>query len=66
VEPAAASKLRAKVEVLEFFWYGCPHCYNLQPTLHDWMKTMPKDVEYRRVPTIFRESWVRHARCLRA
>lgn len=47
-----------KVEVLEFFYYGCPHCYNLQPALKVWLKDAPKDIEFKRVPTLFRESWV--------
>ena len=47
-----------KVEVIEFFYYGCPHCYNLQPALKAWLKNAPKDVEFRRMPTIFRESWI--------
>lgn len=47
-----------KVEVIEFFYYGCPHCYSLQPALKAWLKSAPKDVEFRRMPTIFRESWV--------
>lgn len=47
-----------KVEVLEFFYYGCPHCYSLQPALKSWLKNAPKDVEFRRMPTVFRESWV--------
>ena len=47
-----------KVEVIEFFYYGCPHCYNLQPALKAWLKNAPKDVEFKRMPTVFRESWV--------
>lgn len=54
LEPLAATK----VEVIEFFYYGCPHCYSLQPALKAWLKTAPKDIEFRRMPTIFRESWV--------
>jgi thiol:disulfide interchange protein DsbA len=46
-----------KIEVLEFFWYGCIHCYNLEPKLDTWLKTLPKDVEFRRVPAIFNERW---------
>jgi len=46
-----------KIEVLEFFFYGCPHCYHLHPLLSAWKKTMPKDVELTYVPTVFRESW---------
>ena len=66
VEPPQPTNSGAKVEVLEFFFYGCPHCYNLQPALMSWAKTMPKDVEYRRVPTIFRDSWVPMARAFYA
>ena len=46
-----------KVEVLEFFWYGCPHCYSLEPTLETWVKKLPKDVVFVRIPTIFNERW---------
>jgi protein dithiol oxidoreductase (disulfide-forming) len=51
-----------RIEVIEFFWYGCPHCNNLQPALEAWLTHKPADVELRRIPTIFRESWVPHAR----
>jgi protein dithiol oxidoreductase (disulfide-forming) len=47
-----------KVEVLEFFWYGCPHCNTLQPSLQRWLKRKPADVEFRRVAAAFQESWV--------
>ena len=46
-----------KIEVLEFFWYGCIHCYNLEPKLDTWLKTLPRDVEFRRVPAVFNERW---------
>ena len=46
-----------KIEVLEFFWYGCIHCYNLEPRLEPWIKALPKDVEFRRVPAVFNERW---------
>jgi thiol:disulfide interchange protein DsbA len=46
-----------KVEVLEFFWYGCPHCNTLQPSLHAWLKRKPADVEFRRMPALFQDSW---------
>jgi thiol:disulfide interchange protein DsbA len=46
-----------KIEVLEFFWYGCIHCYNLEPALESWLKTLPNDVEFRRVPAVFNERW---------
>ena len=51
-----------RIEVIEFFWYGCPYCYQLQPALDEWLAHKPQDVAFRRVPAIFRESWVPHAR----
>jgi protein dithiol oxidoreductase (disulfide-forming) len=51
-----------RIEVIEFFWYGCPHCANLQPPLEGWLKRKPADVELRRIPAVFRESWIPHAR----
>jgi thiol:disulfide interchange protein DsbA len=47
-----------KIEVLEFFWYRCPHCFQLEPGLEKWVKTLPKDVQIRRVPAVFREDWM--------
>ena len=46
-----------KIEVLEFFFYGCIHCYHLHPKLSAWEKTMPRDVEITYVPVAFRSSW---------
>jgi thiol:disulfide interchange protein DsbA len=51
-----------KVEVLEFFFYGCSHCYHLHKPLSVWEKKMPKDVEMQLVPVIFRETWEPMAR----
>jgi protein dithiol oxidoreductase (disulfide-forming) len=45
-----------KVEVTEFFWYGCPHCYALEPFINTWLKHKPADVVFKRVPT-YNESW---------
>ena len=50
------------IEVLEFFWYGCPHCDHLQPALHEWLKRKPADVTFRRQPAAFQDSWVQLAR----
>jgi len=47
--------------VLEFFWYGCIHCYNLEPPLAEWLKKLPADVQFRRVPAIFNERWAHDA-----
>jgi thiol:disulfide interchange protein DsbA len=48
----------SKVEVLEFFWYRCPHCFQLEPGLNAWLKTLPKDAQVRRVPAVFRDDWM--------
>jgi len=47
----------AKVEVAEFFWYGCIHCFNLESVLEAWLPKLPPDVYFRRVPAIFNERW---------
>ena len=48
---------KGKIEVIEFFWYGCPHCYSLEPYIEAWLKKLPPDVEFRRVPAIFNQRW---------
>jgi thiol:disulfide interchange protein DsbA len=45
------------IEVLELFWYGCPHCYRLDPLLESWLKTKPADVEFIRMPAILGPNW---------
>jgi thiol:disulfide interchange protein DsbA len=50
-----------KIEVIEFFWYGCPHCNAFEPTLEAWIKKLPADVAFRRVPVAFaNEPFVAH------
>jgi len=51
------SDAAGKIDVTEFFWYGCPHCFDLEPILDRWLKKAPADVEFRRVPAIFQERW---------
>ena len=51
-----------KVEVLEFFWYGCPHCNTFEPFLQKWKKKLSDDVVFKRVPAVFRPSWKVQAR----
>ena len=51
-----------KVEVLEFFWYGCPHCYKFEPSINKWKQNKPGNVEFMRVPATFQPLWVLHAR----
>ena len=52
---------KGKVEVIEFFWYGCPHCYDFEPELSAWVKRQPKDVAFRRVPVAFRDDFLPHS-----
>jgi thiol:disulfide interchange protein DsbA len=47
-----------RIEVLEFFWYRCPHCFQLEPGLNEWLKILPKDAAVRRVPAVFRDDWM--------
>ena len=47
-----------KIEVIEFFWYSCPHCNAFEPKLVNWIKAMPADVVVRRVPVAFRDDFV--------
>ena len=46
-----------KIEVLELFWYGCPHCYQLEPEVEVWLKSKPDDVEFVRIPAVLGPSW---------
>lgn len=47
-----------KIEVIEFFWYGCPHCAHFAPYMEDWMKSKPAGVKVTLVPAIFRPDWM--------
>jgi thiol:disulfide interchange protein DsbA len=58
-QPAPPGK---NVEVIEFFWYGCPHCAELQPSLKTWLKKKPADVTFRSHPAAFNEGWTQMAR----
>ncbi len=56
-QPAAVSAPAGKIEVVEFFSYGCPHCFALEPLLEDWVKRLPADVAFRRAPVGFNASF---------
>ena len=59
LDPRAAVEAPAgKIEVVEFFWYNCPHCNAFEPSLEDWIKKLPKDVAFRRAPVAFRDEFV--------
>ena len=57
-KPAATDGVKGKIEVVEFFWYHCPHCNRFEPTLQAWLKKLPKDVHFRRVHVAFRADFV--------
>jgi protein dithiol oxidoreductase (disulfide-forming) len=61
-KPAPTEAPAGKVEVVEFFWYGCPHCNSFEPQLDAWLKTAPKTVAFRRVPVSFRPDFEPHQR----
>lgn len=52
----------SKIEVTEIFWYGCPHCYSLEPITHEWEKTAPSDVDFKFMPAVFGRNWLAHAK----
>ena len=64
VIPPVRTSDKEKIEVVELFWYGCPHCYSFEPKLNKWKKTMPANVTFKRIPAIFpnRTTWEAHAR----
>lgn len=62
INPAQPTETGNKVEVVELFWYGCPHCYRFEPHLAKWLKNIPPNASFRRMPAIFRSSWDIHAR----
>ena len=51
-----------KVEVIEMFWYGCPHCYELEPVAQEWLKRKPENVVFTRIPVAFGANWEPGAR----
>ncbi len=62
ISPAQPVTDTSKVEVLEFFWYGCPHCYHLEPQLDKWLAVKPDNVNYIRQPAAFNQQWADHAK----
>ena len=50
-----------KIEVAEFFWYGCIHCYNLEPLLEEWVPKLRSDTHFRRIPAVFNARWAHDA-----
>ena len=56
----------SKIEVMEIFWYGCSHCYQMEAPLHAWVKKLPTDVYFKRVPGLPNPSWAPMAKAFYA
>jgi len=62
LKQAVATQSSDKIEVLEFFWYGCPHCFSFEPTLKKWKKNLPANVQFTRVPAPLNPRWMVHTK----
>lgn len=57
-KPVPVDAPAGKIEVIEFFWYSCPHCNAFEPVLSSWAKALPKDVAFKRTPIAFRDDFL--------
>ncbi|KMY86599.1 Periplasmic thiol:disulfide interchange protein DsbA [Candidatus Paraburkholderia calva] len=64
--PQPVSAPADKVEVIEFFWYGCPHCNEFEPYIEAWEKKQGPDVVFKRVPVAFRDNFIPHSKMYHA
>ncbi len=63
IQPPQANGTPGRIQVLEFFSYGCPHCKDFHPLVKAWVEKLPRDVEFQRVPVTFgRTAWANLAR----
>jgi thiol:disulfide interchange protein DsbA len=62
ITPPQPTQTGDKIEVMEVFWYGCPHCYSFEPHLEAWLKELPEDVQFIRVPGVLNRGWIPHAK----
>lgn len=58
VEPPQPTQTGEKIEVLEIFWYGCPHCYQFEAFIEPWKAKLAEDVGFRRLPAVFGDRWL--------
>ena len=66
IKPAQPTQSGDRIEVAEIFWYGCPHCFEFEPHIKAWKKTMSEDVVFRQVPAVLNKRWTAHARAFYA
>ena len=64
--PANTHVAEGKVEVVELFWYGCPHCYTFEPHVTEWLKNKPEAAQFVRMPAVLNPHWEPHARAFYA
>ena len=62
IVPEQPTQTGDKIEVLEVFWYGCPHCNEFEPYVATWLSKKAEDVEFRRLPATFKDIWTLHAK----
>jgi len=62
INPPQPTQAPGRIEVLEFFWFGCPHCADMHPRLQAWSRRLSADVAFGTRPAVFRENWVAAAR----
>jgi len=61
IEPTVPTTTGDKIEVVELFWYGCPHCYDFDPYIKRWLMRKPANVEFIHIPAVFNKLWELHA-----
>jgi thiol:disulfide interchange protein DsbA len=57
LNPELPVETPGKIEVIEFFWYGCPACYQIEPLIEKWIPKLAPDTQFRRIPAVFNERW---------
>jgi thiol:disulfide interchange protein DsbA len=62
ITPPQPTQTGNKIEVIEIFWYGCPHCYTFEPYIENWLETKENYIEFRRIPGVLGNRWIPHAR----
>lgn len=62
IDPPVPTGMKDGVQVVEMFWYGCETCYAIQPYMHNWLRTQPKTVHYKRLPAVLNPAMEVHAR----
>jgi len=62
VQEATAQPVQGRIQVIDFFWYGCPYCNLFEPQLESWLASKPEAVDFIRIPAVIRPSWSNLAR----